>query len=178
MMMTTRTGRDIDSFAVNKSDLIDEFCRDSFSPRLGHCTMVQNRKNSTNGHLVIHFPTSSGMSAWANEPSEQYETSNWMSGPSELANKQASGPLLTSVFLVIQDSSGIGHWIALLLLLFLSPNLCMGVKSGNGERKESPLSAPKRRQAKSTKIDRTLATKDYSCDGPITGIGWRSQRQR
>ena len=45
-------------------------------------------------HLIIHFPTSEGVS----EVSEQ---SKQMSSASEKANEQASSPVLTSGFLII-----------------------------------------------------------------------------
>ena len=55
--------------------------------------MVENeKKHRQNSHLIIHFPTSEGVSE--------------VSGASERANGRASGPVLQSVFLVVLAHSG------------------------------------------------------------------------
>ena len=54
--------------------------------------MVENRKkHRQNSHLIIHFPTSEGVSK--------------VSSASERANGQASGLVLQSVFLAVLDQS-------------------------------------------------------------------------
>ena len=69
--------------------------------------MGQNRKKlRKNSHLIIHFPTSSGVSkvserSGARERSEQYGASERVSGASERANGRVGGPVLTSAFLII-----------------------------------------------------------------------------
>ena len=57
-------------------------------------TMADNRKKlRQNSHQINHFPTSKGMS-------------ERVSGASERANGQTSGPILTSLFVFVPDHSG------------------------------------------------------------------------
>ena len=84
----------------------------------GNHNIVQNRKkHRQNSHLIIHCPTSEGVSKaneWAQRSarvkrvvrsertSERCErTSERVSGASERANGRASGPVLQSVFLIV-----------------------------------------------------------------------------
>ena len=68
------------------------------------CTVGQNI-------LIIYFPTSPGVSEWANERSGackqngQGGASECVGGVSKQANGRASGPVLTSRFLVVLDHS-------------------------------------------------------------------------
>ena len=74
-------------------------------------TMGQNReKHRVNSHLMIHCPTSEGVSkvsertserSGGRERSEQSRASEQVSGASERANGRASGPVLTSRFWVV-----------------------------------------------------------------------------
>ena len=66
-------------------------------------------------HLIVHFPMSLGVSEWANEQtnknngvrewSKQCRASEWVSSGSEWMNGRASGPVLTSRFLVVLNNS-------------------------------------------------------------------------
>ena len=78
--------------------------------------MVQNRKKGSKKiHLFNHFPTSSGVSEWASErtnersgarkQSQHCGGSEWVSAMNDRANEGASSPVFRSGFLVILDYS-------------------------------------------------------------------------
>ena len=74
--------------------------------------MVENgKKHRQKSHLIIHFPTSEGVSERTSERSGGRERSKLsgaserVSGASERANGRASGPVLQPVFLAVLDHS-------------------------------------------------------------------------
>ena len=81
--------------------------RTKIEVRLSESTMGQNRKkHRMNNHLIIHYGVSkvskrASERSEGRERSEQSGASKRVSGASERANGRASGPVLTSVFLVI-----------------------------------------------------------------------------
>ena len=69
------------------------------------------KKQRKTSNLIIHLPTSEGVSevseqmSGGREQSEQSEASERVRGASERANGQASGPVLQSGFLITLDRS-------------------------------------------------------------------------
>ena len=71
----------------------------------------QKKKHSKNSHLIIHFPTSWGMSKWASKQTSErsgareHSVRKRVSCASERRNGRTSGLALTSGFLVILNHS-------------------------------------------------------------------------
>ena len=86
-----------------------------------HNRPKQKKTQKKNCHLIIHFPTGSGVSEWASKwtnersgarkQSEGVGASKWSSNASKRAKRQASGPVLMPWFFVIVDHSFIDSWI-------------------------------------------------------------------
>ena len=74
----------------------------------GRRTVGQNQVDLS--HLIIHFPTSSGLSKWASNVSSAEQANEWAVQTNEqidkLANGRASGPVLTSRLLFILNHCG------------------------------------------------------------------------